>query len=69
MIKNIANIAIPVIVGQFFSLFVEMINVAFVGRLNDPAKVAGAGLGNMYVNIFCLSIVFGLNGAIATLAS
>ncbi|CDW78835.1 transparent testa 12 protein [Stylonychia lemnae] len=69
MIKNIANIAIPVIIGQFFSLFVEMINVAYVGRLNDPAKVAGAGLGNMYVNIFCLSIVFGLNGAIATLAS
>ncbi|CDW91386.1 transparent testa 12 protein [Stylonychia lemnae] len=69
MIKNIANIAIPVIIGQFFALFVESINVAFVGHLNDPAKVAGTGLGNMYVNIFCLSIVFGLNGAIATLAS
>lgn len=69
MFKNILNIAVPCIVGQFFALFVELINVAFVGNLNDPAKVAGVGLGNMYVNIFCLSIVFGLNGAITTLAS
>lgn len=69
MVKNIAAIAIPVIIGQFFALFVELINVAYIGHLNDPAKVAGVGLGNMYVNIFCLSIVFGLNGAITTLAS
>ena len=69
MVRNIAAIAVPVIIGQFFSLFVELINVAYIGHLNDPAKVAGVGLGNMYVNIFCLSIVFGLNGAITTLAA
>ena len=43
--------------------------MAFIGHLNDPAKIAGAGLGNMYVNIFCQSIILGLNGAIATLVS
>lgn len=69
MILTIIKVAVPVILGQLFALLVEMINVAFIGNLNDPAKVAGAGLGNMYVNITCLSIVFGLNGAIATLAS
>lgn len=69
MVKNIINIALPVIIGQFFAIFVELINVGFIGHLNDPAKVAGVGLGNMYVNIFCLSIVFGLNSAITTLVS
>ena len=41
----------------------------FVGHLGDPVFVAAAGLGNMYANITCLLIIYGLNSAIATLVS
>jgi MATE family multidrug resistance protein len=45
------------------------INTAFVGNLGNNELLAGVGLGNLYVNIFCQSIILGLNGAVATLAS
>ncbi len=69
MSKDLFNVAIPIIVGQIFSLFIEMLNLVFAGHLGDPVFVAAAGLGNMYANITCLLIVFGLNSAIATLVS
>ena len=47
----------------------EITNMIFIGQTNDSAKIAGIGLGNMYVNIVCQSIIVGLNGGIATLAS
>jgi len=47
----------------------EIVNMYFIGHLNDPAKVAGVGLGNMYVNIVCQSIIIGLNGGIGTLVA
>lgn len=52
-----------------FGLFVEMLNLVFAGRLGDPIYVAAVGLGNMYANVTCLLIIFGLNTAIATLCS
>jgi Na+-driven multidrug efflux pump len=47
-----------------FSMLMDLVNMIFVGHLNDSAKVAGVGLGNMYVNIVSQSIMLGLNGAI-----
>jgi multidrug resistance protein, MATE family len=58
-----------VIIGQIFSLFIEMLNLVFAGRLGDPVYVAAAGLGNMYANVTCLLVVIGLNSAISTLVS
>ena len=46
-----------------------MLNLVFAGHLGDPVFVAAAGLGNMYANITCLLVVYGLNSAIATLVS
>lgn len=69
MHKTILNIAVPTIMALLLNLFVEIINMAFVGHLGDTAKVAGVGLGNMYINIFCLSVINGINGALATLVS
>jgi Na+-driven multidrug efflux pump len=46
-----------------------MLNLVFAGHLGDPVFVAAAGLGNMYANITCLLVIFGLNSAIATLVS
>jgi MATE family multidrug resistance protein len=62
-------VAVPIIIGQVFSLFVEMLNLVFAGHLGDPIYVAAAGLGNMYANVTCLLIIYGLNSAIATLCS
>lgn len=69
MSKNLGDVAIPIIIGQIFSLFVEMLNLVFAGRLGDPIYVAAAGLGNMYANVTCLLIIYGLNSAIATLVA
>lgn len=69
MSKNLGSVAIPIILGQIFSLFVEMLNLVFAGRLGDPIYVAAAGLGNMYANVTCLLIIYGLNSAIATLCA
>ena len=69
MSKNLASVAIPIIIGQIFSLFVEMLNLIFIGHLGQPNLVTAAGLGNMFANITCLLIIYGLNSAIATLCS
>ena len=69
MTKNLGKVAIPIIIGQIFSLFVEMLNLVFAGHLGDPIFVAAAGLGNMYANVTCLLIIYGLNSAIATLCA
>ena len=69
MSKHLSHVAVPIIIGQIFSLFVEMLNLVFAGHLGDPIYVAAAGLGNMYANVTCLLIIYGLNSAIATLVS
>ena len=48
---------------------VLMINVIFSGRLGDPAKTAGVGLGTTVNHIFGCCILFGLNRAMDTLIS
>lgn len=69
MILKVLKIAIPAIITLFSAFYVELINVSFVGHLGDPAKVAGVGLGNMYMNVSFLGVVFGLNSALATFVS
>ena len=46
-----------------------MANTIFAGRFDDAAKLAGVGLGNTTLNIACLSICMGMNGALETLVS
>lgn len=53
MSKKIVKVAVPTILGQVFSLLVVAMNTAFVGHLGDSAKLAGVGLGTLYINIFC----------------
>jgi len=64
MSKQISKVAIPIIVGFIFSLFIEMLNLVFAGRLGDPVYVAAAGLGNMYANVTFFLVIFGLNSSI-----
>jgi len=67
--KEVLQIAIPSIFQLLVCIFIEVINASFIGHLKDPAKVAGVGLGNVFLNVSCHSIISGLNGAVDTLVS
>jgi MATE family multidrug resistance protein len=69
MICQFIKIALPSSITLVFSMLIELVNMYFIGHKNDPIKIAGVGLGNMYVNIICQSMILGLNGAVGTLAS
>lgn len=61
--------SIPTIMGLLFETLVEIINLVFIGSLNDPIMIAGIGLGTLIVNVVALSITTGLWGGIDTLVS
>ena len=48
---------------------VDITNIYTVGKLGDPAKIGGVGMGNMIMALFGLSIFSGLNSALDTLVS
>jgi MATE family multidrug resistance protein len=54
---------------MMITMLQEMVNLIFLGHLNKADILAGVGIGNMFVNICGLSIVFGFNGALETLVS
>ena len=53
----------------FIGMLVESTNAIFIGHLNDPAKLAGVGLGNLIINMFGTAVTFGMNGALETLVA
>jgi Na+-driven multidrug efflux pump len=67
--KLILNLAIP---GAMFSVvnkFMEFVNIIYSGKLNDTAKLAGVGMGNMLINLFGVSLMVGCNFALDTFVS
>jgi len=68
-LRDISSVALPSAVSYVSSILVEVINVAFVGHLGDPALVAGVGLGNMYLNTTALAVMIGLNNGLSTFVS
>ena len=60
----IIKIAIPSMICQIFANLMEIINLIFVGRLGDTAKIAGVGLGNVYINMVAQSVILGMNGGV-----
>ena len=50
-------------------ILIEMINIAVVGHLGDPAMIAGIGLGTMAMNLTGFSVICGFNSALDTLVS
>ena len=66
---EVTKLATPMIFGMLVYLMVQLVNTAFVGNLDDPALLAGVGMGNMLVNVLCFAVVQGLNGALETLVS
>ena len=61
--------AIPLVVGMLLYLLVQLTNTWFIGNLNEPALLAGVGMGNMLINVLCFAVIQGLNGALETLVS
>ena len=50
-------------------MLVMQSNLIFLGRIGKAPLVAGVGLGSVTLNIMCLTLVYGVNGAVDTLAS
>ena len=69
MVWKISRVAFPAILTMVFSLMIDLVNMLFIAHTDDSAKMAGIGLGNMFVNIISQSVILGINGGISTLAS
>ena len=63
------KIGVPSIVSMCSALFIETINSAYVGHLGSEDIMAGVGMANMYMNITCLSVLFGINMTLDTVVS
>lgn len=62
------SLAIPCVFCSVFVFMQELVNLAAVSTLENSAMIAALGLGNAIQNMFGLSLVFGMNNAISTLA-
>lgn len=67
--KKILFLALPTVLSAILTFFVEIVNIAFIGHLNDSLMISGVGMGNMMVNAFWFSVYMGINGALETLVS
>lgn len=61
--------AVPISFGLLLFLLINNINTYYIGSLNDAKLLAGVGMGNMLINVFCFAITQGLNGSIETFVS
>ena len=69
MFKKFLGLSIPTVFQCNCMVLSSIFNTIFAGRFNDSAKLAGVGLGNTTLNIACISICMGMNGALETLVS
>ncbi|CDW86604.1 multidrug and toxin extrusion protein 1 [Stylonychia lemnae] len=65
--KDIMKIAIPGMIASMSFGLVEAMNLMFMGQFGDPTLVAGVGLGNVYIMIFGILTICGLNAILSTL--
>jgi MATE family multidrug resistance protein len=65
----ILSLVIPTSLCQMVNILVEVMNLIFIGHLNDASMLAGVGMGNMTQNLCGLSIILGFNSTIDTLVS
>ena len=65
----VTKMAVPISFGLLLFLLINNINTYYIGSLNDAKLLAGVGMGNMLINVFCFAITQGLNGSIETFVS
>jgi Na+-driven multidrug efflux pump len=63
------SLIVPAVAMNVATMAGEIINLIFIGQLNDPALIAGVGLGNMTLNLCANSVIVGLNSALDTFIS
>jgi len=68
-LKDILQIGLPAMLSMILMLVVEVLNSMFVGHLGREDVMAGVGTANMYMNVTCLSLLWGMNMVLNTLAS
>jgi len=66
---KVTTIASPIVFSMLVYLFVQLVNTFFVGKMDEPALLAGVGMGNMLINVLAFAVMQGLNGAIETFVS
>ena len=71
MSKRFIKIAIPSIITTVINYMVMTVNLIFVGHIetDSAAKLAGVGLGNIFLGMFCRHIICSTNSALETFVS
>ena len=69
IIKEVLAIAVPSIISGLLLFMQELINLVFVGHLNNSAIIAAIGLSNAFIAMIGLSTIVGMNSALDTLCS
>ena len=59
--RSVLTLLIPIIVQQFISSFVSLLDNVMVGRLGTEA-ISAASIANTVLNVFMLAIFGGLSG-------
>lgn len=60
---------LPVSASQLGEVVIDTANIYFAGHLSDPLYLAANGLALSAVNILALATMYGLAGALDTLAA
>lgn len=69
LIKDLAVSSLPVSLSLIFVFLIETINIAFVGNFGTTEMLAAIGIGTCFLNIFGVTPLIGLQGAVDTLCS
>jgi multidrug resistance protein, MATE family len=66
---TLVKVAVPSWFALFFQILLEVINITFVGNLNDPNSMATVGLSSLVINAFLFGPGYGIWGGIDTLVA
>jgi Na+-driven multidrug efflux pump len=67
MTRNIMIFFVPITINVFATLLVDVINLAYIGNLNDATKIAAIGVGNMLFYATAFAFIFGIHNALSSL--
>lgn len=68
-LRDIFKLAVPAILNNLIRQFFQLINLHFVGRLQNPTIVAAVGLGTMTANIVGMAFFMGFNSVLDMMVS
>ena len=66
---QILQIAIPCTITSIIITCQDMVDIAFLGHLDNQALIAGVGIANVCVKFMGMIVINGLNNALDTLIS